>query len=306
MESSNWGRKMYLVSPSEFDVLNKKKMVQPPYENRSAADYRSQKNDEKIVSNQTAEKLEKERQKTDFKDLVQPILATSAIPSFTEKEKIKQILLILKDQSNVSISNNELRIDSHRYELHTFINDLLSHKSSFEYDIEPIINAMRKAKINPSLIPNPNIAKLLEGKGQEEGKKDQNSTFGSETDDGDFDDDDDDDDASNYTLAANELKFPPDSSSTPIKPDPNGGATGATGSSPSLPLGAIPKVKSENISGVKKEDDQEDEKKSKKDHKKRRAKDSPGIAKRRSERDTDRPTHYGKGWATAFKGWKRF
>ena len=25
MESSNWGRKMYLVSPSEFDVLNKKK-----------------------------------------------------------------------------------------------------------------------------------------------------------------------------------------------------------------------------------------------------------------------------------------
>ena len=284
-------------------------MVQPPYENRSAADYRSQKNDEKIVSNQTAEKLEKERQKTDFKDLVQPILATSAIPSFTEKEKIKQVLLILKDQSNVSISNNELRIDSHRYELHTFINDLLSHKSSFEYDIEPIINAMRKAKINPSLIPNPNIAKLLEGKGQEEGKKDQNSTFGSETDDGDFDDDDDydDNDASNYTLAAmsnNDLKFPPDTSSTPIKPDPNGGATGA--SPPLKPLGAIPKVKSENISGVKKEDDQEDEKKSKKDHKKRRVKDSPGIAQRRSGRDTDRPAHYGKGWATAFKGWKRF
>lgn len=304
MESGHWGKKMYLISPSEFDFLNKKKMMRPQYENRSAADFRSQKNDEKIFSSQIADKLEKERQKTDFKDLVQPILATSAIPSFTEKEKIKQILLILKNQSNVVISNNELKVDGQKYELHSFINDLLSHKSSFEYDIEPIISTMKKAKINPSLVPNPNIAKLLETEGN--GKEsDKDSTIGNDTDNGDYDDE-----ASEYTLATgnDDTAFSPSKNSTPLKSDQIGAAIG---SSPNLkPPGAIPKLpknEEENSSvgadsKIKKEDKKEDKKKKK-------IKDSPGIAvasPRRSERETDRPTQYGKGWTKGFKTWKRF
>ena len=237
---SSWGRKMYLISPSEFDFMNKKKMMRPQYENRSAADYRSQKNDEKIFSSQIANKLEKERQKTDFKDLVQPILATSAIPSFTEKEKIKQILLILKNQPNVTISNNELKIDGQKYELHSFINDLLSNKSSFEYDIEPIISTMKKAKINPSLIPNPNIAKLLEVEVEDKGKEsDKDATIANDSNDSDNEDYDDEN--SEYTLATgNEASFSPSKNSTPLKSD----QIGATiGSSPNLkPPGAIPKI----------------------------------------------------------------
>ena len=267
--------------------------MHPQYENRSAADFKNQKNDEKIFSDQIADRLSKEKQKTDFKDLVQPILATSAIPSFSEKEKIKQILLILKQQGNILISNNELKIDGHKYELHSFINDLLSHRSSFEYDIEPLISAMKKAKINSSLIPNPNIAKLLEN-------KDKDKDSDNDTDNGIDEDDDDDED---YSLTSPNSTLTAANSSAPSKLDQ---IDASVGSSPSLhkSQGAISKIRKEESSPEKKI-------KNSPDSEKKRIKNSPGIAKkvdasRRSGRDTLRPVQYGKGKARGFKTWKKF
>ena len=59
-------------------------------------------------------------------------------------------------------------------------------------------------------------------------------------------------------------------------------------------------------SKIKKEEKNSPDKK-----KKKKIKDSPGPgiavpSPRRSERETDKPAHYGKGWTGGFKTWKRF
>ena len=59
-ESSKYGKKFYLVSPSMFDLINRKKMKRPYFENQNASDYKSQIHDEKI----RAEQIAREQNKT--------------------------------------------------------------------------------------------------------------------------------------------------------------------------------------------------------------------------------------------------
>ena len=79
-----WGRRMYLISPSEYETLKKNQSKNPFFQNKNANDYQSQLHDKKICSGQIKNKNDFEKKKTEISNLLKPV--------FNDSDSLKQSL----------------------------------------------------------------------------------------------------------------------------------------------------------------------------------------------------------------------
>ena len=162
-ETTRYGKKMYLVSPSMFNLINRKKLKRPFYENQNASDFKSQLSDEKIRAEQIAKEQSKQKQIEGLSELVKPILSNVLLTAPQEsKEKIRSLLSYLKQQPNVSILNDKLSVGGEDYPLNKFISDLLSDSDHFQSNIAPLVRLMVKSGVDTNLVPNVHIVHLME------------------------------------------------------------------------------------------------------------------------------------------------
>ena len=174
-----WGRKMYLISPSAYENYKRLEEKKPYYRNENAADYKNQLNDERIVSNQINKKLEIEKEKKAVSDLLKPVISDAIISTeaLSDKQKIRQLLLMLDGQSNIQISDQDIIINGKKIPLEKLIKDLLTEDTSdFSYDINTVLQAFLEAEINPDLIKNVQIKKQLIDLQKEEALKKQEAS----------------------------------------------------------------------------------------------------------------------------------
>lgn len=183
-----WGRKLYLVTGSEMDKL-KRIESKPYYLNKNSADIKSQLEDEKISAKQTKEINDKETNKRELTNFLKPVLSDAlSNQTILDKEKIKQILLIIDNLKTVDISNNDITIKGKKFDLNEVVKDLLSNeKQNFDYDVKQLLDVFIEADVNPRLIPNKYLRHRLmvgekkEGTGGEEGRQNRGDESTEET-----------------------------------------------------------------------------------------------------------------------------
>lgn len=154
LANKSWGKKLFLVTASEYDKLRRSE-TSPYFENKKSSDYKEQIQNEKIVSDQTKRVHSKDKQKREITELLKPVLSeTMSNQNIINKEKIKQILLIIDSLSDVNITNDELVVKNTKFSLDKVVTDLLSSKTDFDYNIEQLLDIFQEGNVNPHLIPN--------------------------------------------------------------------------------------------------------------------------------------------------------
>ena len=155
---------MVLISPSFYENLRKLQEKKPYYRNENASDYKNQLNDEKIVSDQIKEKQDLEQKKKVVSEFLKPVISDALMShqSLSDKQRIRELLILLDGLSNIQISNEDIIIDGKKVPLDNLVKDLLNEQASnFSYDLDIVLNALLTAKVNPSLIKNIHIKKKL-------------------------------------------------------------------------------------------------------------------------------------------------
>ena len=155
---------MVLISPSFYENLRKLQEKKPYYRNENASDYKNQLNDEKIVSDQIKEKQDLEQKKKVVSEFLKPVISDALMSNqaLSDKQRIRELLILLDGLSNIQISNEDIIIDGKKVPLDDLVKDLLDEQASnFSYDLDIVLNALLTAKVNPSLIKNIHIKKKL-------------------------------------------------------------------------------------------------------------------------------------------------
>ena len=172
---TKWGKKMLLISPSLYESYRKlEENKKPYYRDEKASDYRNQINDEKIMKGQIDEKQDLEKQKKAVSELLKPVISDALISNQTlsDKQRIKDILLLVDGLPKIQISDEDIIIDGKKIPLENLVKDLLSEETStFSYDLNIVLDALLEAKVNPSLIKNHFIKKKLIELEREEARK---------------------------------------------------------------------------------------------------------------------------------------
>ena len=161
-DGKKWGRKLFLITPSEWDRLKRSEATNPKsLLEKSSADYKSQLEGEKIQQQQTQTVLDKEKRKKEFSDILKPVLNETLPRQINvNKEKVKRIFLEIENLPKVNLTADNLVIEDQKLPLDELIEYLLSSKSDYDH-LKPLLGVLKEARINPRIIPNETLRERL-------------------------------------------------------------------------------------------------------------------------------------------------